>query len=114
MTEELDFSEVSAVAVKRLKPRKIVPVPASIVALAQKALDGVPDGDGGTLHTLEFSFKDEERAKLFADLMKHAGDHTSPISSVSVVFPVEDEHGKVQDPTLVRWRAGGRRGRVAV
>src|SRR5215471_21402564 len=98
MTESLDFSEVQATAVTRLKARKIVPVPKTVVALAQQAFDGVKLEDGTILHTLEFSFGTVERAEAFAKHMKNAGDHTTPLSSVTVVFPVEDENGKTPDP----------------
>lgn len=76
------------------KDRVIVPVPDSLVAIAQKSLDeGI---------RLEYSFRGNERkANAFAALMKGAGDHTKPASSVTVV----------QDGIVVRVRAGQRRGR---
>jgi hypothetical protein len=107
--EEFDFTSVQAKAVTRLKPRKIVPVPDTIVKLAQQSFDGVPGPEETTLHVLEHRFESEERASKFAEHMRHAGDHTSPVTSVTALID-PDESG---DKRIVRWRAGARRGRGA-
>lgn len=101
MTEapiEFDFSELQAVTVDRLKAKKVVPVPASIVKLAQQSFDAES--------VLELSLGSVERAAAFANHMKNAGDHTTPISSLTVVIDEDDK-------SVVRWRAGKRRGRTS-
>jgi hypothetical protein len=106
---EFDFSGVQASAVQRLKPKKVVPVPPSIVKLAQQSYDGVAGDDDTQLHVLEHKFDSEERAAKFAAHMRHAGDHTQPITSVTALI---DPDGS-GDKRIVRWRAGARRGRGA-
>lgn len=102
-TDALDFSGVQAKTVERLRSRKVVPVPAAIVKHAQASYD-----EGAVK---EHEFETPERANKFAELMKHAGDHTSPLTSVAVVVNPDKEAGK-DNPRLVRWRAGNRRGRT--
>jgi hypothetical protein len=108
-TEDFDFSEVQATAVQRLKARKIVPVPASVVKKAQESYDGVPGPDGQTLHVLEFKLDTVERAEKFAYYLRNAGDHTQPVTSVTALVNPDSKPG---EETLVRWRAGARRGRT--
>jgi hypothetical protein len=103
MADSLDFSDVQATTVERLKARKIVPVPKSIVALAQASYD-----EGMVIK--QYEFDTVERAIKFADLMKSAGDHTKPLTSVTAVINPDKEAGK-DNPRLVRYRAGARRGR---
>jgi hypothetical protein len=109
--EEFDWSEVNGQAAVRLRAPKIVPVPDAIVAQAQRSWDGVPgkngDGEDIKLHVLRHRFKSDAKAEAFAKLMKHAGDHTTPLTSVSVVIDPDNDGTK----TLVAWRAGNRRGR---
>lgn len=76
------------------KDRVVIPVPAALVAIAQKSLN--------TGKRLQFSFRgDERKASAFAALMRGAGDHTKPASSVTVI----------QEGIVVKVRAGQRRGR---
>lgn len=125
--------------VTSLKTRRIEPVPDPIIKLAQLSLDGrkVGTDDNGAdviRHAMERKFETPERAQAFARHMRNAGDHTNPASSVTVL--VDPERTKVQkngedgkplfaedgkavmepgpavDPTLVRWRAGARRGKT--
>jgi hypothetical protein len=100
--DKLDFSDLQATTVERLKARKIVPVPPVLVSLAQDSYDEEK--------VKEINFESVERALKFADLMKHAGDHTTPLTSVTVIVNPDKEAGNDQ-PTLVRYRAGNRRGR---
>lgn len=103
-----DWSEITGRAVQRLKARKIVPVPEPIVRQAQRSYDGVtnPENPEELLHVLEHDFRDKDRAAEFAKLMKHAGNHTMPQTTVSVVIDPEN----VGSLTVVRWRAGEKRG----
>jgi hypothetical protein len=101
-TDSLDFSGVQGKSVERLRARKVHPVPAPIVKLAQASYDA------DEVH--EHEFETPERAAKFAELMKHAGDHTTPLSSVTVAHDPDKEAG-MSNPRLVRWRAGNRRGR---
>jgi hypothetical protein len=109
--QEFDWSDVNGTAVTRLRAPKIVPVPDAIVAQAQRSFDGVPgkdeEGEDVTLHVLRHKFKSDAKAEAFAKLMKHAGNHTTPLTSVSVVIDPDNDGTK----TLVAWRAGNRRGR---
>lgn len=103
-----DWSGITGTAVRRLKAPKIVPVPEPIVRMAQRSYDGIadPENEGEKLHVLEHDFKDEAKAAEFARLVKKAGDHTTPLSSVSAVIDPENDGHK----TVVRWKAGARRG----
>lgn len=107
-TAGYNWGEVTGRAVRRLKAPKIVPVPEAIVRQAQRSWDGVPDpeNEGGKLHVLEHDFKDDAKAAEFAKLMKKAGDHTTPVTSVSAVIDPENDGSK----SVVRWKAGARRG----
>lgn len=98
---EYDWNAVTGRNVERLKAPKIVPVPAPIVAQAQASWDE---------QTVKgHTFKTPEQAKAFADLMKNAGHHTKPPTSVRAVID-PDNTGNTR---LVHWQAGKRRGRSA-
>lgn len=99
---DLDFSGVQGKSVERLRARKVHPVPPTIVKLAQASFDA------SEVH--EHEFETPERAAKFAELMKYAGEHTTPLTSVTVALNPDKEAGK-DNPRLVRWRAGNRRGR---
>jgi len=106
-----DWSDLTGQAVQRLKAKKVVPVDPSIVRQAQRSYDGVTDpaNPENLLHVLSYKFPTAEMAAEFARQMKHAGDHTSPATSVSVVI----DPANTGDQTVVNWRAGSRRGRNA-
>lgn len=111
----IDWSEVTGRTVERLRAPKIVPVPEAIVRLAQESFNGKPDKNNPErlLHVLSHEFKTVEIAAEFARLMKKAGAHTTPRSSVSVVINPDPE-GKFGQPTTdkdVSWKAGQPRGR---
>ena len=106
---EYDWSGLTAQAVRSLRKPKVKPVPARIVQLAQASFDGVPDAentDGPLLHVLEHTFETAARAASFAKVMKQAGVHTTPPTSLRVVIDPENDGSD----TLVRWRAGTRKG----
>lgn len=105
-SSEFTWEGITATTAEKLRKPKVTPVPASIIELAQRSWDGV-DGK----HVLRHHFKEADRPKCeaFCRLMKKAGPHTSPATSVSVVRD-PDETG---DDLLVAWRAGTRRGRKA-
>lgn len=110
-----DFSEVTGQVVTRLKAKKVQPVDAAIVRQAQRSWDGVPLADNPEElgHNLVHTFATVEMAAEFARQMRNAGDHTNPLTSVSVVVN-PDPQGKNGTPTderTVSWRAGKRRGR---
>jgi len=110
--KEFDWSKVSGRAVQRLRAPKVPPVPTPIVALAQKSWDGVVDDDnpeGEKLHVLRHEFGDKEVAESFAKLIKKAGYHTTPNTTVTVVFDPDDDGHEL----LVAWRAGAKRGKRA-
>lgn len=88
--------------VERLRKPKTTPVPDAIVRAAQRSV-----GDENGPIVLEHKFADDETAAAFAKLMRKAGDHTEPQTTVQVVIDPEE----TGDNTLVRWRAGARRGR---
>lgn len=134
-SEETEWDSREAVYVTQLRETKIEPVPAPIVALAQKSYDGAPDPDheGQKLHAMQLTFETVARAIAFERHMRNAGPHTTPPSSVTVVRDpnrkkvaqtgpdgnvVMGENGKpvmvpgpAVNPNLVAWRAGIRRGR---
>jgi|SRR5215469_3356063 len=109
--EQYNWEGISGSAVEKLRKPKITPVPEHIVKLAQRSYSGVPDPkhEGKLLHVLRHEFKpgDEKRRDEFARLMKKAGPHTKPETSVSVVVDPDNE-GNVN---LIAWRAGEKRGR---
>lgn len=109
--DTFDWAEVSGRTVERLRKPKIPDVPTPIVRQAQRSYDGVQDPQNADvkLHVLEHQFENEAKAAAFAKLMKNAGHHTTPLTSVSVAVDPED-NGNTK---LVRWRAGARRGRTA-
>jgi hypothetical protein len=99
---DFNWDGITAEPTERLKKRKVVPVPASIIKQAQRSYDGV-DGK----HVLHYTFPTEEIAAAFVKHMRNAGEHTTPPTSVSAAID-PDETG---DKRHVAWRAGKRRGR---
>lgn len=108
--QEFGWDGITGHAVEKLRKPKVAPVPDAIVTQAQRSWDGV-EHDGKTLHVLRHQFKqgEEAKAEAFARLMKKAGAHTTPPTSVSVVVDPDETGNKL----LVAWRAGARRGRGA-
>jgi len=115
-----DWSKVSGQAVERLRAPKVHDVPSRIVELAQESWNGRPltkdgkpvldkDGQPVLMHNMrhDFGAGQEARAKAFAEHMRHAGDHTTPLTSISVVI---DPDGTGAEH-VVAWKAGNRRGR---
>jgi hypothetical protein len=89
-----DAIELPDVEILPDKTRQTVDVPAALVALAQASWD--------QRKRMQMSFRGNAvQAGEFARLMRFAGDHTTPITSMSVV----------QDGIVVKYRAGERRGR---
>jgi hypothetical protein len=102
---------VTGQATKRLRAPKVTPVPDPIIALAQQSWDGVKDEDspdGELLHVLRHEFSDEAVAKEFAKHMRKAGEHTTPMTSLTVIH---DPDG-VGNTKVVAWKAGTRRGKA--
>lgn len=108
--KEFDWENVTGTAIERLNKPKITPVPAAIVRQAQRSWDGV-DVNGEKRHILSHQFAkgEEARAEAFAKLMKKAGAHTTPVTTVSVSVDPEETGNTL----LVAWKAGKRRGRGA-
>lgn len=132
-----EWGDLEGQFVTSLREKRVEPVPAQIVKLAQKSYDGVevtqPDGSTIVRHAMEKEFETPERAARFAAHMRNAGPHTNPPSSVTVLVdpeqsrvPVLNEDGSQKyadngkpvtqpgdpvNPSLVRWRAGKPRGR---
>lgn len=109
-----EWAEIQGEAVTRLRAPKVTPVPASIVKLAQRSYDGI-EVDGETRHVMRHTFESAERAEAFAKLMRKAGEHTVPLSSVSVAIDPDrtDDDDEPVSPETVAWRAGNKRGRKA-
>jgi len=106
----VDWSFVGGTATKRLRAPKVEPVPDAIVALAQKSWDGVEDPqdpEGERLHVLRHEFSDEAVAKEFSKHMRKAGEHTTPMTSLTVLHDPD----KTGNEKIVAWKAGTRRGR---
>lgn len=106
-TTTYNWDEISGHAVERLSKPKIRPVPPAIVRQAQRSVDADPAGLKNTL-VLEHRFSTEDEAAAFCTLMRSAGQHTQPPSSI-LVRPDPDKEG---DPLLVRWQARKRPGRT--
>jgi|SRR5579859_838758 len=132
-----DWDGLEAQFVTTLREQRVEPVPAPIVKLAQRSLDGIvhPSNPEAKLHSMQLEFDTEAKAIAFERHMKNAGLHTTPQSSITVVR--DPERGKVQqtdsegrpivndkgkpvmipgtavNPRKVAWRAGARRGRAA-
>lgn len=121
-TPEFDWSGLTGQTVARIKEQKVVPVPEAIVRAAQRSLDGVPHPTiaGRVDHILEHEFKTPEEAAQAAKLLKKAGAHTVPQSSVRVVIDPYSEASDPADPRkphplagntkIIRWKAGGKTG----
>lgn len=108
---EFNWEGITGQAVEKLRAPAPPPRPPdSIVALAQKSWDGVGEGDE-KMHVLRHQFKAGEEAKrdAFLKLIKDAGAHTTPRTSVSAVTDPERDGNEL----LVSFRAGVRRGRAA-
>ena len=104
---EYDWTEVTGRAVKRLRAAKVVPVPEAIVRQAQLSYDGEADAETGEiLHNRAHRFPSDEVAAEFARLIRHAGAHTKPETTVR---PVIDPM-RTGDLRTVSWRAGQKRG----
>lgn len=110
-TPEFDWSELTGRTVSRLREPKVVPVPESIKRAAQRSYDGVPHpSDPAKLnHILEHEFASEEQAAAAAKLLKKAGAHTEPRTSVRVVIDPQN----TGNTRLIRWKAGNRTGAKA-
>jgi hypothetical protein len=107
-TKEFDWSGVNGQAVERLRAPKIPDVPKEIVAMAQRAYDGVKDPKSGEMfHVLSHRFGSDEQAAAFAKHVKNAGHHTTPLSTVTAVI----DPMNTGDNRLVHWQGGKRRGR---
>lgn len=120
---EYNWDDINGTAVERLRAPKTAPVPAAIVAQAQRSVDGDPASlvKTGAFH---FSFGDHGKGEAFARFMKRAGAHTKPPSSMSVVVGVLEGEGALAyvrklrtdepDPEelAVGWKAGKRRGKA--
>lgn len=113
----IDWTKITGKNVERLRASKVTPVPGHIVKLAQESYTS------GTNKEVDFAalVKDADKAVAtaaeFAKHMRNAGNHTTPPTSVSVVIGPEDfdergERIKLAD-TVVRWKAGKRRGKAA-
>lgn len=101
-----DWGEVTGRFVQRLRAAKVEPVPDSIVKQAQLSWDG-EEIDGEVRHVREHTFRTDEMAAEFARLIKKAGKHTTPETSVTAVID-PDNDGNLRK---VSWRAGARRGK---
>ena len=136
-SKENEWAGLEAAFVTSLHEKRVEPVPDAIVKLAQLSLDGQPhpNDESLVLHAMQLEFDTPEKAKAFADHMRNAGMHTSPLSSVTVVIDPEREKvpqigadgrqvtndkgkvvmvpGEPVNPRKVAWRAGARRGRTA-
>jgi hypothetical protein len=111
---EFNWEGVTGKAVERLRAPAPPPRPPdSIVALAQKSWDGVDGKDGEKMHVLRHQFREDETEKrdAFMKLLKKAGAHTTPPTSVSVV--TDPDRTAPPNEHLVAWKAGVRRGRGA-
>jgi len=96
---DYDWAELTGTAVERLRKPRVTPVPEPII---RQALRSYKEGV-----VLEHKFASVEHAAEFAKLMKKAGAQTEPPMTVQVVIDPEE----AGDETVVRWRAGEKRGR---
>lgn len=133
-TQEDFWSSMTVHAVDRLRAPKVAPVPDAIVKLAQTSYEGVMDPsnpEGERYHVLRHTFDTEERAAAFFKLIKKAGAHTTPMTSVTAVVDpdnLHEAHGRnvyrqetgsdATDAELIElggrtvaWKSGVRRGK---
>lgn len=96
-----NWEVVTGENVERLRKPKTIPVPDAIVKLAQASWDQST--------AKRHRFGSDAEAAEFARLMRKAGDHTVPLTSVSVVIDPDD----AKDLRRVSWQANKRRGRNA-
>lgn len=106
--DSFDWDNVNGKASDYLRAPKVVPVPAGIVAAAQKSFDG-EEVNGEVLHHRRHRFQSDKMAEAFAAHMKNAGLHTTPHTSISVAIDPDN----TGDKRVVSWYATKRRGRGA-
>lgn len=73
------------------------------ISLAQRSYDG-QEVDGETVHVMTHRFSSGEQAALAVDELKRAGYYTTPASTVRA-------EASADDPRMVTWIAGPKRGR---
>jgi hypothetical protein len=95
MTGEVDWDALEEIEDIELSTTRIIPVPTKIVVMAQRSYDEKA--------MRQATLPSEAVAIEFERLMKGAGDHTEPITSIYVK----------RTDTVVKYRAGDRRGRKA-
>lgn len=113
MAEEFNWEGITGKAVETLRaPAPKPKPPEAVLKLAQLSWDGVGNGDEKK-HVLRHQFKDgeEEKRDRFIQLLKNAGQHTTPRTTVTVVTDPDRE--TPANELLVAWKAGVRRGRGA-
>lgn len=113
MADKQDFNweGVTGKAVERLRAPAPPPRPPDhLVNLAQQSWDGV-EVDGEKRHVLRYRFTagQETKRDAFIKLIKKAGAHTTPPTTVTVATDPD----RTGDELLVAWKAGQRRGRGA-
>lgn len=116
-TATMDWSKITGKTVERLRASKVTPVPAHIVSLAQASYAQGANKEVDFALLIKDADKALATAAEFGKHMRNAGNHTTPPTSVSVVIGPEDtdENGariKLPD-TVVRYKAGKRRGKAA-
>lgn len=78
------------------------------IKMAQISYDGrVNPETEETEHAITHRFPSVEAAEIAADELKRAGAYTTPETTVSIVIDPEG----TGDKRILRWRAGGKRGR---
>ena len=115
--QTMDWSKITGKTVERLRASKITPVPEHIVKLAQRSFDSGENIEWDAASLVKDAEQAIKVAAEFAKHMRNAGNHTTPQSSVSVVIgpeDLDDEGNRVKlADTVVRWKAGKRRGKAA-
>lgn len=104
---EFNWDELNGKATERMRKPKTSPVPDSIIRLAQRSVDSDPTLANCKELTFDFG-SDTARAEAFIKLMRKAGAHTKPESTIKVT-PDPDGEGH---NTLISWYARKRPGRV--
>jgi hypothetical protein len=117
-----DWSSITGQAVERLRAKKVQPVPAHVISLAQSSYDGRKnphDPEGELLHVIRHEFSADDagvaRAASLGKMLRRAGEFTTPKTSVSVV--IDPDYVKdvtpagSEKPWVIAWRAGERKGR---
>lgn len=104
---EFNWDELSGKTIERMRKPKTVPVPEAIIRQAQLSVDTDPTLTNCHARTFDFG-ADTARAEAFVKLMRRAGAHTKPESTIKVTLDPDGEGRQNKIEWYARKRPGKR------